>query len=68
MKSDIEPFRHTIKLMNSYDKWTPKDIDSNQRDIISKMCKHYCEEKACSDKSISSIYNLPEGVSIVSKK
>ncbi len=68
-QSDIEPFRHSLKVMNSYDRWTPKDIDRNQKDIVlSKFCKHYCGEKRCNDKSVQSSYNLPDGISIVTKK
>ncbi len=69
-QSDIEPFRHSLKVMNSYDRWTPKDIDRNQKDIVlSKFVNTTVGKRDVTISPVQSSYNLPDWAqSIVTKK
>ncbi len=65
IESDIEPFRHSLKVMNSNNSWRAEDIDRNQLDIvIDKLCKHYCKEGSCSEKLFKKSYLPRKGISI----
>ncbi len=41
-KNNIELFRNSLRVFNTYAKWTPSEIRANQQEVLEKIKQHYC--------------------------
>lgn len=41
-KNNIELFRNSLRVFNTYAKWTPSEIRGNQQEVLEKIKQHYC--------------------------
>jgi len=41
-KNNIELFRNSLRVLNTYTKWTPLEIAANQQEVLEKIKQHYC--------------------------
>ncbi len=41
-KNNIELFRNSLRVFNTYEKWTPSEIGGNQQEVLEKIKQHYC--------------------------
>lgn len=41
-KNNIELFRNSLRVFNTYAKWAPSEIRDNQQKVLEKIKQHYC--------------------------
>ncbi len=41
-KNNIELFRNSLRVFNTYSEWTPSEIKDNQQEVLYKIKQHYC--------------------------
>jgi len=41
-KNNIELFRNSLRVFNTYKQWRPLEIRGNQEEVLKKIEKHYC--------------------------
>ena len=41
-KNNIELFRNSLRVFNTYSEWTPSEIKDNQQEVLDKIEQHYC--------------------------